>query len=373
MKMRPTVGRITFIRKGLIPDTTLTLGSLFDGIGVFPLAGVRHGITPVWASEIEKAPISITRRHFPGMIHLGDITQLHGGAIPPVDIITFGSPCQNLSQIGKREGLAGAKSSLFHHAIRIIREMRCATDDQYPTIAIWENVMGALSSGNRMDFLSVLSAFQGADVPMPPTGRWANAGMVRGRSADLAWRLLDAQRWARPNLARRQRIFLVADFGGRRAAQILFKPRPMLPLSPSGSEGRLPAPGGDRSPVFETGGRVPVTRPFQLYRMRGAAAAQYRVQFRDSFGFPGDPFPTLLAGTVTPFALYFSDAPEDGCIRFPTELESERLMGLPEDWTKYGAQGEIISSTQRYRALGNSIALPCADYIMAGVAEALAG
>ncbi len=180
MKMRPTVGRITFIRKGLIPDTTLTLGSLFDGIGVFPLAGVRHGITPVWASEIERVPISITRRHFPGMIHLGDITQLHGGAIPPVDIITFGSPCQNLSQIGKREGLAGAKSSLFHHAIRIIREMRCATDDQYPTIAIWENVMGALSSGNRMDFLSVLSAFQGADVPMPPTGRWANAGWCEG-------------------------------------------------------------------------------------------------------------------------------------------------------------------------------------------------
>ena len=105
----------------------IRLGSLFDGIGVFPLAAVRCGIVPAWASEIEKAPISITKRHFPGMAHLGDVTKLNGGDIPPVHIITFGSPCQNLSQIGNRAGLAGEKSSLFFHAIRIIREMREAT------------------------------------------------------------------------------------------------------------------------------------------------------------------------------------------------------------------------------------------------------
>ena len=102
----------------------LRLGSLFDGIGVFPLAAVRCGVEPVWASEIEKAPVSITSRHFPHMAHLGDVTKLDGGAIPPVHVITFGSPCQNLSQIGNRTGLAGEKSSLFFHAIRIIREMR---------------------------------------------------------------------------------------------------------------------------------------------------------------------------------------------------------------------------------------------------------
>ena len=117
----------------------ITLGSLFDGIGVFPLAARRHGIVPVWASEIVKAPISITRRHFPGMEHLGDITKLDGGKIPPVHVLTFGSPCQNLSQIGNRTGLAGVKSSLFFHAIRIIKEMRDATDGQYPAIAVWEN------------------------------------------------------------------------------------------------------------------------------------------------------------------------------------------------------------------------------------------
>ena len=109
----------------------LKLGSLFDGIGVFPLAASRNGIIPVWASEIEKSPIAITKRHFPDMEHLGDITKIHGGNIPPVHIITFGSPCQNLSKIGKREGLAGSKSGLFFQAIRIIEEMRCATNGLY--------------------------------------------------------------------------------------------------------------------------------------------------------------------------------------------------------------------------------------------------
>ena len=122
----------------------LTLGSLFDGIGVFPLAASRCGIRPLWASEIEAAPISITQRHFPDMAHLGDITKLDGGAIPPVHVLTFGSPCQNLSQIGNRTGLAGAKSGLFFHAIRIIQEMRKATNDLYPVITILENVPYAL-------------------------------------------------------------------------------------------------------------------------------------------------------------------------------------------------------------------------------------
>lgn len=350
---------------------SLTLGSLFDGIGVFPLAAVRHGITPLWASEIEKAPVSITKRHFPKMEHLGDITKLDGGKIPPVDIISFGSPCQNLSQIGNRDGLAGEKSSLFFHAIRIIHEMRNTTGNLFPTIALWENVMGAFSSNDRLDFLSVLSAFTDAEISMPFTGEWANAGMVRGGSPDLAWRLMDAQYWARPRLARRQRVFLVADFRGRRAAEILFKPRSMQQISAVSSAGGLSAADGDRSSFLEAGRRVPIVRPFQLYRMRGAAKIQYHLQFRDSFGFPTDPFPTLLASNVNPFAFYYEDDPESGCVRFLTELESERLMGLPEGWTKYGANGEEISRAQRYKTLGNAVALPCADYIMEGIAEAI--
>lgn len=225
--------------------TDITLGSLFDGIGVFPLAASRNGITPVWASEIEKAPVSITRRHFPGMEHLGDITKLNGGQIPPVHIVTFGSPCQNLSQIGNRAGLSGDKSSLFYEAIRIIQEMRDATGGMFPAIAVWENVAGAFSSSDRMDFRAVLSAFTNTEVSMPAAGRWATAGMVRGGCPDLAWRLLDAQHWARPRLARRQRVFVVADFGGRRAPDILFKPRTMLPLPAPCGKGGLPAPCGD--------------------------------------------------------------------------------------------------------------------------------
>ena len=130
-----------------VPD--IKLGSLFDGIGVFPLAASRCGIRPVWASEIEKPPISITKRHFPEMEHLGDITKIDGGKIEPVHVLTFGSPCQNLSLIGNRSGLAGAKSSLFYQAFRIVHEMRDATDNLYPVILVWENVMGAFSTSRR--------------------------------------------------------------------------------------------------------------------------------------------------------------------------------------------------------------------------------
>ena len=246
-----------------------------------------------------------------------------------------------------------------------------ATDGRFPVIAVWENVMGSLSSSDRLDFAAVLQAFTDADIPIPASGGWAHAGMVRGRGPDLCWRLMDAQYWASPRLARRQRIFIVADFGGRRAHEILFKPRPMFQVSPPRGEGGMPAAQDHRGPVIETGGRVPVVRPFQMFRMRGAANDRYHVQFRDSFGFADDPFPTLLAGGVAPFAFWYEDDPLGGCIRFPTELESERLMGLPDGWTKYGADGRKINSAQRYRALGNSIALPCAGYIMAGISEDL--
>ena len=349
----------------------IRLGSLFDGIGVFPLAAVRCGIVPAWASEIEKAPISITKRHFPDMAHLGDITRMDGGAIPPVHVLTFGSPCQNLSQIGNRDGLAGAKSSLFFQAIRIIKEMRDATDNLFPVIAVWENVMGAFSSNDRMDFRAVLSAFNAADVPMPASGRWTGAGMVRGGTPDLAWRLMDAQYWASPRLARRQRVFVVADFGGQCSNEILFKPRTVQPVSASGGNCGLPAACGNRGSFIEAGRRVPITRPFQCYRMRAAAKERTAEAFRNSFGLPTDPFPTLLASTGSPFAFWYEDDPAGGCVRFPTERECERFIGLPEGWTKYGADGVEILPAHRYRALGNAIALPCAEYIMRGIYDVL--
>ena len=120
--------------------SNLTLGSLFDGSGGFPLAGMMAGITPIWASEIEPFPIRVTTKRIPHMKHYGDISKMNGGKIEPVDIITFGSPCQNLSLAGKREGLNGEKSSMFFEAIRVIKEMRENTNGEYPRWSVWENV-----------------------------------------------------------------------------------------------------------------------------------------------------------------------------------------------------------------------------------------
>ena len=345
---------------------TITLGSLFDGIGVFPLAASRHGITPVWASEIIPDAISITKRHFPEMVHLGDITKLDGGKIPAVHVITFGSPCQNLSQIGNRTGLNGAKSSLFYQAIRIIEEMRDASGGLYPAIAVWENVIGAMQQNLKNDYLAVLKSFAGTEVSMPDSGHWADAGMVRGRRCDLAWRVMDAQYWARPRLARWERVFVVADFTGQRAAEILFNARSMHADSRLCSASGLSAAEDRRDAAFEAGRQIPVILPFYGFKMRGAAANRNRQQFIRSFGKRTDVFPTILASEQTAFAYYYEDDPLAGCIRYPTEAESERLMGLPADWTKYGADGAEIRSSSRYMALGNSIYWDKAIMLMMG-------
>ena len=212
----------------------MTLGSLFDGSGTCPLAATMCGITPVWASEIEPYPIRVTQKNFPGMRHLGDITQINGAEIEPVDIVTFGSPCQDLSEAGAQKGLVeGERSVLFFDAIRIICEMREATNGKYPRYAVWENVPGAFSSNQGRDFLEVLRAFAEAaggnrtDVPEPARkGKtdklaWRNAGCILGDGYSIAWRVLDAKDWGVPQ--RRKRIFLVCDFAGGRAGEILFK------------------------------------------------------------------------------------------------------------------------------------------------------
>lgn len=234
---------------------TLTLGSLFDGIGGFPLAAQRCGIKTVWASEIEPACIEITKRHFPKMEHLGDITQIDGGKIPPVDIISFGSPCQDLSTAGKQKGLSGERSGLFLDAIRIIYEMRRATNGRYPTFVVWENVSGAFSSNKGEDFRIVLEKITNADIPMPVSGKWATAGMVRGcrGGANAAWRLLDSQYWGTPQ--RRKRIFLVGDFRAERAPQILFERESVLGYTETrGKEGKRIAPAAVSD--FEVAGRL---------------------------------------------------------------------------------------------------------------------
>lgn len=162
------------------------------------------------------------------MKHLGDITKIHGDQIEPVDCITFGSPCQGLSMAGKRLGFDDDRSVLFLDAARIIKEMRTATNGMYPTFAVWENVPGAFSSNGGEDFRAVLEELASveqpdASIPRPSGrgGRWSKAGAIAGNGWSLAWRQLDAQYWGVPQ--RRKRIALVVDFGGQRAAEILFE------------------------------------------------------------------------------------------------------------------------------------------------------
>ena len=204
----------------------LTLGSLFDGSGGFPLGGLLAGITPVWASEIEPFPIRVTTKRLPFMKHYGNISAMDGGKVEPVDIITFGSPCQDMSIAGRRDGLDGSRSSLFYEAVRIIKEMRCATDGKYPRWICWENVPGAFSSNKGQDFKAVLEAVIGiaepnAQVPMPEKERWPYADLYMGDGWSVAYRTLDAQYWGVPQ--RRRRIYLVADLAGGSAGKILFE------------------------------------------------------------------------------------------------------------------------------------------------------
>lgn len=212
----------------------LRLGSLFSGSGGFELAGKLCGITPAWASEIEPYPIAVTRSRFPKMIHIGDVSKINGAEIEPVNVITFGSPCQDLSIAGKRAGLKHegsgdeetTRSGLFMEAVRIIKEMRRATNGRYPTFALWENVPGAFSSNKGEDFRTVLEEIvkivePTAKMPPMPKDGWAYADLYLGDGWSVAYRTFDAQYWGVPQ--RRRRIYLVADFGGERAGEILFK------------------------------------------------------------------------------------------------------------------------------------------------------
>ena len=205
-------------------ENKLTLGSLFDGSGGFPLGGIMNGITPIWASEIAPFPIRVTTKRIPSMKHYGDICSINGAEIEPVDIITFGSPCTDMSLAGKRAGLDGKQSVLFHEALRIIKEMRLNTHGQYPRFIVWENVPGAFSSNKGQDFQAVLREIvkikdEALDVPLP--AKWLPAGEVVGDGFSMAWRAIDAQYFGVAQ--RRRRIYLIADLTGRCAGDVLFE------------------------------------------------------------------------------------------------------------------------------------------------------
>ena len=424
----------------------LTLGSLFDGIAGFPLAAGRHGIKTVWTSEIEPNCIDIAGRHFPDAVNLGDINGIKGGEIPVVDIISFGSPCQDLSVAGKQTGLDGSRSGLFMEAVRIIREMREKTDGEYPKYIIWENVAGAFSSNKGEDFRRVLEEITEARIPMPTSGKWASAGMVgvEGAGGDLrtvAWRQLDAQFWGVPQ--RRKRIYLVTDFRNGRAGQILFECESVLGYSVTGREegkggsdnpkdcligedsgGLAEEPGGQMKLDFgRTADRIYINAKksvtlmgragggggktglylLPVYTIAGNVIGRDEKNGGNQLGINQDVAPTLtstdrhaVAYTQSGYAEFKEGvgtikksrgAAGGGSetlaviieriaaavkyrVRRLTPLECERLDGFPDYWTRYGASGREMSDNARYMALGNSIAVPCAERVFIGIIKA---
>lgn len=415
----------------------LTLGSLFDGIGGWQLAAVHAGVKPIWSSEIEKFPLAVTRKRFPDTKQLGDVTKITD--VEPVDIVCAGSPCQDLSIAGKREGLAGERSGLFINAINIVRQMRMSTGWRQPRFFIWENVPGAFTSGSERgaDFRVVLESIAETDIPMPKDGRWAAAGMVQCPKCEIAWRVLDAQFWGVPQ--RRKRIFLVADFAtaDRRAAEVLFV-EPCVPRDSAESErAREEIAGGTGKSIGSAGETLTPwdVQSNRIQSVNGKAAALYggagqgthsypcvacydmthadevmrpvtgdksnclnsrmgtggnQVPILLSAGFKGkqsasargigckeEQCPTLTAAIPLDVMTMQSRAShnvqsnnvvrQQYAVRRLMPLECERLQGLPDGWTLI--DDKSCSDSARYKAIGNGMAQPCADYVIQRIVD----
>jgi len=333
----------------------LTLGSLFDGSGGFPLGGLLAGITPLWASEIEPFAVRVTTKRLPQMEHYGDVSALNGAELPPVDIITFGSPCQDMSIAGKRNGLDGSRSSLFYEAVRIIKEMRCATDGKYPRFCVWENVPGAFSSNKGEDFRCVLESLcrvKDESVSVPRCEKWTAAGEILADGFSIAWRVFDAQYWGVPQ--RRKRIYLVADFDGECAGKVLFESESVSGYSAeifrawqraaaaaesgSGATGAvcLNDQGGNRMDVTE---EVTCTLraeahhpPCVMESAAGASCAGFCTEHSANargIGYEEETSPTLRAGTVpaTVYENHSQDTRYTGPLKTAPTVSSTYGMG----------------------------------------------
>lgn len=325
------------------------------------------------------------------MKHLGDITKIHGDQIEPVDCITFGSPCQGLSMAGKRLGFDDDRSVLFLDAARIIKEMRIATNGMYPTFAVWENVPGAFSSNGGEDFRAVLEELArveqpDASIPRPPRGgRWSKAGAIAGNGWSLAWRQLDAQYWGVPQ--RRKRIALVVDFGGQRAAEILFE-RTSLSGHPDESikaweatprHSQESPSGCDRTGekvIYDARGNgdgrtcPTITGDHENRITDYTAIAIERKTFNEqSFSHykESEKCSTLKAkaGNIgNGSECLIAEKTIRWIVRRLTPVECERLQGYPDDYTNIGdwtdskGKKHKYADSPRYKALGNSISLP---------------
>ena len=412
-------------------DKELTLASLFDGSGGFPLGGMLAGIKPVWSSEIEPFAIRVTTKRLSKVKHYGDITKIKGNEVEPVDIITFGSPCQDMSIAGKRAGLDGSRSNLFYDAIRIVKEMRCATNGEKPRYIVWENVTGAFSSNKGEDFKSVLEEickvkYQEMSIPKPT--KWEQAGTIMGDDFSLAWRVFDAQFWGVAQ--RRNRIYLVADFGGNSAPKILFESEGLSGYSKEGFKSWHETTGS-----IENSLRKPINLDLKNYDVRltsegtkNARSNVYETETTRTLDTNGN-FPNSNQGGVaivystskssfhtrasenlanTLIATDYMDPPlvnDKLKVRRLTPKECARLQGFPDWWcsnletkeptkeeVKYWKEifneslkiegknkrektdNQIIkwlqnphSDSAEYKLWGNGVALPCVYFVLSGI------
>ena len=354
-------------------NNRLTLGSLFDGSGGFPLAGILAGITPVWASEIEPFAIRVTTRRLPQVRHYGDVSSVSGAELPPVDIITFGSPCQDMSIAGKRSGLDGSRSSLFYEAIRIVKEMRCATNGEKPRFIVWENVPGAFSSNKGADFKAVLQSVIGvaepcAEVPAPDQKGWPDADYYLGDRWSVAYRVLDAQGWGVPQ--RRKRIYLVADFAGQSAPKVLFESEGVSGYSAagfrawqraaSGAEGGAGAAGSSGGGIVlnDQGGACmdvseDVTGTLRAQEhghppcvMEAAGFCTEHSANARSIGYEEERSPTLRAGVV-PAAIALENHPTDSRVKI---AEDGMVQTLPARMGTGGGNVPLLMEAEEVKA-----------------------
>lgn len=344
----------------------MTLGSLFDGLGTWQLAATNVGIKTLWSSEIDSFCRFVTARHFPDTVQLGDINHITDA--PHVDIITASSPCQDLSVAGKRGGLSGERSGLFFKAAELVRQIR-------PRFFVWENVPGAFSSNGGNDFRTVLEEILQEPVPLPR--HWSNAGLVDGRNAQVGWRLLNAEHWGVAQ--RRKRIFLVADFGGRRAGEILFEPASVSGDSEAGesSQENLAARTRSRLDYTVYDNHWKDSRIKRLGDVAPTVSAMYGTGGNNiplgAFGIGRDAFNQGRNAKYMPIIKYDLCPPlmargaaacaTQARVRRLTPTECERLQGLPDSFTAGG------SDAKRYKALGNGLALPCAEYVLRRITE----
>ena len=330
-----------------------THGELFAGIGGFGLAFDQAGFETKWHVEIDKNCQEVLRKRFPDTQIFDDVCEVGKHNLVPVDVITFGSPCQDLSIAGKRKGLIdGTRSNLFFEAIRIVGELK-------PAFAVWENVPGALSSNSGRDFASVLGAFQ--DIG----------------ARDIAWRIFDAQYFGVPQ--RRRRIFLVADFRGERAAEVLFESEGMFgDIAKGGKEGegvaQTIAGGSNKCHSDITSGQ----QDGNLIAVGHSGGATLKINklVNTLTGQTGSETTAMFNGVATSrtlrggkegggkgylgseeLGMTLGGQPQYVGIRRLTPTECARLQGFPDDWNDW------LSDSARYRQFGNAVAVPVVKWI----------